>query len=57
MNQQQVIQINERASLDRPAWSSMVSTGLFEAYKHLHVGMKKRGDAPVRRGFFERGRR
>ena len=52
---QQPIQINERASLDRPAWTSMVSTELLEAYKHLHLGMRKKGDAPVRRGFFERG--
>lgn len=51
----QLIQINERASLNRPAWTSMESTGMWEAYKYLHLGMRKKGDAPVRRGFFERG--
>lgn len=28
---------SERASLDRPAWTSTVETGNLAAYKHLHT--------------------
>jgi len=34
------ILLNERASLNRPAWSSEQKTGLFEAYKHLHISRR-----------------
>jgi len=29
--------LNEKASLDRPAWTSENKTRLFEAYKHKHT--------------------
>ena len=54
MNKPQ-IGLNERASLDRPAWTSEPSTGGMEAYKHLHVGSKRVGDQPVKKNYFERG--
>lgn len=38
MNQR--IMLNERASLNRPAWSSESSTGNFEAHKHLHISRR-----------------
>lgn len=47
----QLIRINEQASLDRPAWSSMKSTGLLDAYKHLHINKKNQ---PIRKNFFEK---
>ena len=43
------IKLNERASLDRPAWTSEPSTGLLEAYKHLHVDRK---DQPIIKDYF-----
>lgn len=33
---------NEKASLDRPAWTSEHGTGMFEAYKHKHIPTKDR---------------
>ena len=39
-----MVQFDESKSLDRPAWTSEQSTGMFEAYKHLHI---------VRKGKFE----
>ena len=38
------IGLNEKKSLDRPAWTSEQETGLFNAYKHKHT---------VNRGRFE----
>lgn len=35
---------NERASLNRPAWTSEAKTGMFKAYNHMHVGRK---DQPI----------
>lgn len=31
-----IFNFNERASLDRPAWTSEQETGMFDAYKHKH---------------------
>jgi hypothetical protein len=28
---------NEKASLNRPAWTSTVETGMWHAYRHLHI--------------------
>ena len=28
--------LNERPSVDRPAWTSEQETGMFDAYKHKH---------------------
>ena len=42
------IELNERASLDRPAWTSEQKTGMFEAYKHLHSVHWRRDDCIVR---------
>jgi len=36
MNNQGLL-LNERASLNRPSWSSESSTGMFNAHRHLHV--------------------
>jgi len=41
---QTVLKLNERASLSRPGWTSEQSTGMFHAYRHLHVSRK---DEPV----------
>ena len=38
------IGLNERKSLDRPAWTSEQKTGMFQAYKHKHT---------INRGRFE----
>jgi len=32
-----MLHFNERVSVDRPAWTSTVKTGLFDAYKHKHI--------------------
>ena len=40
-----------RESLNRPAWTSMQSNGMWEAYKHLHLFKK------VKRGYFEEVKR
>ncbi len=29
--------LNERASADRPAWTSCQKTGMFDAHKHKHT--------------------
>jgi len=49
------IGLNETASLNRPAWTSMTSTGGLEAYKHLHTGLRRIGDEPIKKNYFERG--
>lgn len=36
------ILLNERASLDRVAWTSEQKTGMFEAYKHKHSIIRSR---------------
>jgi len=51
MNQQ--IKLNERASLNRPAWTSESSTGLWDAYRHLHVGTK---DRSVVKDYFDKSK-
>lgn len=51
MNQQPVVFGNEKASLNRPAWSSEQSTGNFEAYKHYHGG---RGKAVVVKNYYKK---
>lgn len=33
-----------KASLNRPAWTSESKTGMFHAYRHLHIGRK---DQPI----------
>lgn len=30
--------LNERVSMERPAWTSTPETGGFEAYRHRHIG-------------------
>lgn len=40
----EAIKIDERASLNRPAWTSESKTGMFHAYRHLHVAKK---DHPI----------
>lgn len=47
------IKLNERASLNRPAWSSMKSIGLWDAYRHLHIGKR---DMPVVKNYFNKSR-
>lgn len=46
---------NERASLNRPAWTSEQKTGNFEAYGHLHNVHWKRDDCVVR-DYYKRSR-
>jgi hypothetical protein len=31
------VKFNDKKSLDRPAWTSEQSTGMFESYKHKHT--------------------
>lgn len=38
MNQE--LMTNEKASLNRPAWTSDSKTGMFHAYRHLHISRK-----------------
>lgn len=40
---------HERASLDRPAWTSEQSTGNWKAYKHKHVSRK---DKPILKNYY-----
>lgn len=47
------IKLNERASLNRPAWSSESSTGLWNAYRHLHT---MRGREPIVKNYFDKTR-
>ena len=47
--------LNERASLERPAWTSERSTGNFEAFKHRHALIK--GKFRLQRNFFVEGKR
>lgn len=51
MNQR--IRLNERASLNRPAWSSMELTGLWRAFRHLHIGTK---DRPIVKNYFDKSK-
>ena len=37
-----MIKFNERASLDRPAWTSEQETGIWDAYKHKHTIVRGR---------------
>lgn len=37
-----MIKFNERASLDRPAWTSEQETGMFRAYRHKHTIIRGR---------------
>lgn len=48
---QEQIKLNESASLNRPAWSSMESTGRLQAFRHLHVGRKPE---PIVKNFFDK---
>lgn len=50
MNQ---IKLNERASLNRPSWTSESSTGMWQAFRHLHLG---RRNVPIVRNFFDKAR-
>lgn len=47
------IKSNERASLNRPAWTSEPSTGGLEAFRHLHIGRK---DAPIVKNYFDKSK-
>jgi len=47
------IRLNERASLDRPAWTSSPSTGGLQAFRHLHKGLK---DRPVIKNYFDKSK-
>lgn len=47
------IKLNERASLNRPAWTSEPLTGGLQAFRHLHIGKK---DAPIVRNYFDKTR-
>lgn len=44
--------LRESASLDRPAWTSTVETGMFYAYKHKHT--VERGKFMVQKNYFEK---
>lgn len=46
------IELNEKESLNRPAWTSTVETGNFEAYKHKHTIVN--GKFHLVPNFFER---
>lgn len=46
------IQLNERASLDRPAWTSEQKTGNFESYKHRHTII--RGRFTLQENYYEK---
>jgi len=46
------ITINERASLDRPAWTSEQKTGMFNAYKHKHSII--RGQFRLQKDYYEK---
>ena len=37
-----MIKFNERASLDRPSWTSEQETGMWDAYKHKHTIIRGR---------------
>ena len=39
------LMLNEKASLNRPAWTSESKTGMWHAYRHQHISRK---DEPVR---------
>ena len=39
-NTEQRLQLNERASLSRPGWTSEPCTGNLEAYKHFQRGSR-----------------
>lgn len=43
------IKLNERASLNRPSWTSEPSTGGLQAFENLHIGRK---DVPIIKGYF-----
>ena len=43
--------INEKASLNRPAWTSESNTGMWHTYRHLHISRK---DEPVKIDHFVR---
>lgn len=45
------IRLNERVSLNRPAWTSEPPTGGLQAFRHLHIGKK---DIPIVRNYFDR---
>lgn len=45
------IRLNERASLDRPSWTSEPSTGGLEAFRHLHINKK---GVPIIKGHFDK---
>ena len=47
------IRLNERASLSRPAWTSEQKTGMFHAYRHLHVGRK---DQPIVEDYYAKAK-
>jgi len=46
---EQKLLINERASLSRLSWTSESKTGMWNAYKHLHIARK---DEPVVADYF-----
>lgn len=45
--------INEKASLNRPSWTSEQSTGIWHAYRHLHISRK---NEPVRVDYYVKTR-
>jgi len=47
-----MIKFNEKASLDRPAWTSEDWTGMFDAYKHKHT--IQRGRFVLLKNFYTR---
>lgn len=47
-----LMHVRETASLDRPAWTSTQSTGMFNAYRHKHTTLG--GRFTLLRNYFNR---
>lgn len=47
------LMINEKASLNRPAWTSESKTGMWNAHRHLHISRK---GEPIKIDHFVRSR-
>lgn len=47
------IKLNESASLNRPAWTSMESTGELQAFRHLQTNRRWE---PIVKNFFDKSR-
>jgi len=52
MDKMNKILLNERASLDRPAWTSEQKTGSLQAYKHKHSII--RGKFTLQENYYEK---